>query len=170
MSGERSIVVQSTFSRGTTTVGPSPVDVHQIPSGTPLRSQIALELKAMIGERLARGQSMEEVLRQLGDPASLAESYLSAEPLEAAAFWPRAAAKVVDFFIVASVLAVPFVSRRMGLHSNVSVGVPELILLVLIVISPLYTVLSEYWAGGGESAEDCPLPDGRLNVDWPNRV
>ena len=46
--------------------------VDRMPSGNPLRAQITLELKAMIGERLARGQSMDEVLRQLGDPASFA--------------------------------------------------------------------------------------------------
>jgi len=121
--------------------------VDRMPSGTPLRSQIALELKAMIGERLARGQSMDEVLRQLGDPASFAESYLSAEPLEAAAFWPRAAAKMIDFVVVASVLALAFVFRRLGWQRAVGVGVPELILVFLIAVSPLYTVLAEYWTG-----------------------
>jgi uncharacterized RDD family membrane protein YckC len=121
--------------------------VDRMPSGTPLRSQIALELKAMIGERLARGQSMDEVLRQLGDPASFAESYLSAEPLEAAAFWPRAAAKIIDFVVVASVLALAVVFRRLRLQSDMGIGVPGLILVFLVVISPLYTVLAEYWAG-----------------------
>ena len=71
--------------------------VDRMPSGTPLRAQIAQELTALIGERLSRGQSMDEVRRQLGDPASFADSYLSAEPLVAAAFWPRAGAKIVDF-------------------------------------------------------------------------
>jgi uncharacterized RDD family membrane protein YckC len=124
--------------------------VDRIPPGHPLHAQIALELKAMIGERLARGQSMGEILRQLGDPASLADSYLSAEPLEAAAFWPRVAAKIVDFAIVTSVLALAVLvvrSRRFGLEGDVGVGVPELTLIFLFAISPLYTVLSEYWAG-----------------------
>ena len=125
--------------------------VDRMPSGNPLRAQIALELKAMMGERLARGQSMDEVLRQLGDPASFADSYLSAEPLEAAAFWPRAAAKIADVFIVVSVLALAALvvrfRRRVGLPGEVGVGVPELILIFLFVASPLYTVLSEYWAG-----------------------
>jgi uncharacterized RDD family membrane protein YckC len=124
--------------------------VDRVPSGNPLRAQIALELKAMIGERLARGQSMDEVLRQLGEPASFADSYLSAEPLEAAAFGPRVAAKIVDFVLVTSVLALAVLvvrSRRLGLHGDVGVGVPELILIFLVVISPLYTVLSEYFAG-----------------------
>jgi uncharacterized RDD family membrane protein YckC len=124
--------------------------VDRMPSGHPLRAQIALELKAMIGERLTRGQSMDEVLRQLGDPASFADSYLSAEPLEAAAFGPRVVAKIVDFVIVTSVLALAVLvvrSRRSGLQDDVGVGVPELILIFLFVISPLYTVLSEYCAG-----------------------
>jgi hypothetical protein len=97
--------------------------VDRVPSGNPLRAQIALELKSMIGERLARGQSIDEVLHQLGDPGSFADSYLSAEPLEAAAFGPRVAAKIVDFVIVTAIL------------------------IFLFVISPLYTVLSEYCAG-----------------------
>ena len=121
--------------------------VEQMPADNPQRSQIALELKGTIGERLARGQSMDEVLRQLGDPASFAESYLSAEPLEAAAFWPRVAAKVIDFVIVVSVLGFAVVYRRLGLPGNLRVGVPELILIFLFIMSPLYTVLSEYWAG-----------------------
>ena len=124
--------------------------VDRMPSGNPLRAQIALELKATIGERLARGQSMDDVLRQLGDPAAFADSYLSAEPLEAAPFWPRVAAKVVDLFIVISILALAALAvrfRRFGPEGDAGVGAPELILLFLFVISPLYTVLSEYYAG-----------------------
>ncbi len=124
--------------------------VDRMPSGIPLREQIALELRAMIGERLGRGQSMDEVLRQLGDPASFADSYLSAEPLVAAAFWPRIVAKIVDVVIVASVLALAALVvrfRRSGLQGDMGVGVPELILIFLLVISPLYTVLSEDFAG-----------------------
>jgi uncharacterized RDD family membrane protein YckC len=124
--------------------------VDRVPSGTPLRAQITLELKALIGERLARGQSMDEVLRQLGDPAELADSYLSAEPLEAAAFWPRAAAKTIDFVIVASVLALAVLavrSLRFGVRGDVGIGAPEVILIFLFLVSPLYTVLSEYYTG-----------------------
>lgn len=124
--------------------------VARIPPGHPLRAQLALELKAMIGERLARNQSMDEVLGQLGDPASFADSYLSAEPLEAAAFGPRVAAKIVDFVIVTSALALAVLlvrSRRFGLQDGVGVGVPELILIFLFVLSPLYTVLFEYCTG-----------------------
>jgi uncharacterized RDD family membrane protein YckC len=124
--------------------------VDRVPSGNPLRAQIALELKATIGERLARGQPMDEVLRQLGDPAAFADSYLSAEPLEAAPFWPRVAAKLVDLVIVVSILALAALAvrfRRFGPQGDAGVGAPELILLFLFVVSPLYTVLSEYYAG-----------------------
>jgi uncharacterized RDD family membrane protein YckC len=60
------------------------------------------------------------------------------------------AAKIVDFVIVMSVLALAVLvvrSRRFGLQGDAGVGVPELILIFLIVMSPLYTVLSEYAAG-----------------------
>lgn len=124
--------------------------VDRMPSGHPLRAQIALELNATIGERLERGQSMDEVLRQLGDPASFADSYLAAEPLEAAGFGPRVAAKIVDVVIIVSVLALAVLavrSLRSGLQVDVGIGAPELILIFLIVISPLYTVLLEYRLG-----------------------
>ena len=60
------------------------------------RTQIAAELRSHIAERLAHGHPLDEVLRQLGDPATLANSYLSAEPLVSAAFGSRVVAKLVD--------------------------------------------------------------------------
>jgi uncharacterized RDD family membrane protein YckC len=68
-----------------------------MPPGTPRRAQIAMELRGNISERLAAGQSLEEVLRQLGDPVVLAEAYLSAVPLVAGDFWSRATARLIDF-------------------------------------------------------------------------
>src|SRR5262245_6758636 len=67
-----------------------------LPRGTPLRDQIALELRSIIAERMNAGQSEADVLRQLGDPRRLADSYLSAVPLEPASFGRRAAARLVD--------------------------------------------------------------------------
>jgi uncharacterized RDD family membrane protein YckC len=58
-----------------------------------------MELQSHIAERLERGQSVEEAIRQLGDPARLAESYLSAVPLVPAPHLRRAAAKFVDLII-----------------------------------------------------------------------
>jgi uncharacterized RDD family membrane protein YckC len=74
-----------------------------LPAGTPRRDQIALELRGHIAERLEGGQKEDEVLRQLGDPMRLAESYLSAVPLVPATFGRRAAAKLID---VATLLVV----------------------------------------------------------------
>jgi uncharacterized RDD family membrane protein YckC len=119
--------------------------VEQMPADNPLRSQIALELKGTIGERLARGQSMDEVLRQLGDPASFAESYLSAEPLEAAAYWPRVAAKLIDVLVLIFPLSVAILLVRLG--GGGPLGVPELLIIFLFAFSPLYTVLLEYGFG-----------------------
>ena len=60
------------------------------------REQIAIELRSHIAERLAHGHALEDVLRQLGDPATLADSYLSAEPLVSAPLGSRVVAKIVD--------------------------------------------------------------------------
>ena len=58
--------------------------IDHVPEGLPLREQIAMELRSHIAERIAHGQTIEQVLRQLGDPLTLAESYLAAVPLQAA--------------------------------------------------------------------------------------
>ena len=73
--------------------------VDYMPRATPLRSQIATELRGHIAERVGNGQPLDDVLRNLGDPAALADSYLSAVPLSTVSFWRRAAAKIVDLLI-----------------------------------------------------------------------
>jgi uncharacterized RDD family membrane protein YckC len=70
----------------------------KLPAG-PLRAQIAAELRSHIAERVERGHSVEEAIRQLGDPAALAVSYLSAVSLVPAPHLRRAAAKFVDLAI-----------------------------------------------------------------------
>jgi uncharacterized RDD family membrane protein YckC len=74
--------------------------IDQIPEGLPLRDQIAMELRAHIAERMAQGQPLDEILRQLGDPQRLAESYLASVPLTAAPIVDRLVAKVIDAGIV----------------------------------------------------------------------
>ena len=71
-----------------------------MPGTMPSRAQIATELHSHIAERLAHGHPLEDVLRQLGDPAKLADSYLSAEPLVSASFGSRVVAKIVDALCV----------------------------------------------------------------------
>lgn len=77
-----------------------------LPPDMPAREQIAMELGGNIAERLERGQSMEAVLSQLGDPRVLADSYLSAVPLVPATFFSRVWAKLVDgaLFVTAAVV------------------------------------------------------------------
>jgi uncharacterized RDD family membrane protein YckC len=74
--------------------------LEHLPRGTPLREQIAMELRGTIADRLESGQSVEDVLRQLGNPTTLAESYLSAVPLVSATFLQRGIAKLIDVIVV----------------------------------------------------------------------
>ena len=74
--------------------------IDQIPAGLPLRDHIAMELRAHIAERMAQGQPLNEILRQLGDPLRLAESYLASVPLQAAPTFARLVAKVIDAGVI----------------------------------------------------------------------
>lgn len=78
--------------------------LNLLPRGTPLRDQIALELRSIIAERMNAGQAEADVPRQLGDPRQLAESYLSSVLLEAGSFGRRAAAKLVDVAAAAAIV------------------------------------------------------------------
>ena len=75
-----------------------------MPPTMPQRTQIADELRSHIAERLAHGHTIDDVLKQLGDPSALADSYLSAEPLVSAGFGARALAKIVDALAVSAVV------------------------------------------------------------------
>jgi uncharacterized RDD family membrane protein YckC len=77
-----------------------------MPPTMPMRAQIAAELRSHVAERVAQRVSLDEVLRQLGDPLRLAESYLSAEPLISAPFLQRVRAKIIDVLCVIAV-AIP---------------------------------------------------------------
>src|SRR5688572_16737473 len=71
-----------------------------MPRTMPSRAQIAAELRSHIAERLAHGHPLDYVLRQLGDPAKLADSYNSAEPLVSAPFGSLVLPEVVDAIAV----------------------------------------------------------------------
>ena len=75
-----------------------------MPETLPQRTQIAAELRSHIAERLAHSHALDDVLKQLGDPAKLADSYLWAEPLVSAPFGSRVLAKVVDAIAVLVVM------------------------------------------------------------------
>lgn len=118
-----------------------------LPRSTPLRETIALELRGHIEERLASGQPLGEVLRQLGDPARLAESYLAGLPLDAAGFGPRVMAKLTDLLgaiLPAALIAgLAWVSPREGWTA---------LLMVVAVMGGafgfvMYTIAAEYRTG-----------------------
>jgi uncharacterized RDD family membrane protein YckC len=72
--------------------------LSKVPPGE-LRTRIAMDLRSHFADHVEHGHSVEEAVRQLGDPGALAESYLSAVPLVAAPHLRRAAAKFVDLFL-----------------------------------------------------------------------
>jgi uncharacterized RDD family membrane protein YckC len=120
------------------------------------RAQIGIELRGHIAERVAAGHSVDDVLRQLGDPIALADSYLTAVPLVAAPLGRRILAKLADlglFFLVFAVLVIAVV-----LITSLSTAAAEqlwmmawvAILCALIVGSILfgiYNVVTEWRLG-----------------------
>jgi len=121
--------------------------ISQLPRDARLREQVAMELRSHIAERVEHGQTVEDALRHFGDPIVLAESYLAVIPLIRAPFWPRAAARLVDFFGVVS-LGVPifcvfFFTLRLELAFVAGVAVVG----ILLVVGTLYPVVAEYRYG-----------------------
>lgn len=117
-----------------------------MPRATPQRVQIELELRSVIAERLEHGQSLEEVIRQLGDPDKLAESYLAEVPLVPAAFWQRGVAKVVDVLALA-VATVPIgwaIGRLGGEFPFLDVIV---VLLLTGLLFGIYVAVAEWHFG-----------------------
>jgi uncharacterized RDD family membrane protein YckC len=121
-----------------------------LPRDTPERNQIATELRGHIAERLASGLPLEEVLRQLGDPLALAESYLAAVPLRSAPFGRRAAAKLIDIALImafiAPAIALAFVvgPEPMGFFG------PFLLLAVIVgssMLAAAYPLVAEWRYG-----------------------
>lgn len=114
-----------------------------LPSGTPAREQIAAELRANIEDRVARGQSLDDVLQQLGDPVTLAESYLEAVPLISAPFGRRAAAKAIDALLIMAFI-LPVIGMLIWLGSDWIR--PELIIIGIMCTGTLagfYLVAAE---------------------------
>ncbi|HXC54663.1 MAG TPA: RDD family protein [Rhizomicrobium sp.] len=77
-----------------------------MPRMMPERERIVADVRAHIEEDLQRGEALDTVLARLGDPATLAASYLSEVPLVSASLWRRAVAMAIDVAI-AGVIAVP---------------------------------------------------------------
>jgi uncharacterized RDD family membrane protein YckC len=79
--------------------------LSKMPTTTPRREQIAMELRGHISERVNAGEPLDEILEHLGDPMALAESYLSAVPLIAGDLWSRATARLIDVGLPVVLLA-----------------------------------------------------------------
>jgi uncharacterized RDD family membrane protein YckC len=118
--------------------------IGSLPHSQPIRSQVAMELRSHIAERVEHGQSVDDALRQLGDPIALAESYLTAIPLVAASFWERAAAKLLDLLVfVGAYLPAAWLLSRL-------VPTETVVILAIAVFAAgfcLYTALAEYRFG-----------------------
>ena len=118
-----------------------------LPRTTPQRQQIALELRGHIEERLAAGAPLADVLQQLGDPATLAESYLSGLPLVPAEFGARLMAKVLD--LLALLIAVAVLACLAWLSPRE--GLTVLFVAFAIVVAAFgfvtYTVIAEWRSG-----------------------
>ena len=124
--------------------------LRNMPAATPDRSAIATELRSHIAERVAHGQPLAEVLRQLGDPARLAESYLSAVPLTSAPLGRRAIAKIVD----ASIAVVVMGSIALVVGRAVDWSLPSIFPFVIFAALvggsfafATYTVVAEHTSG-----------------------
>jgi uncharacterized RDD family membrane protein YckC len=118
-----------------------------MPRDTPMREQIALELRSHIAERVGGGRPLGDVLVQLGDPDKLAESYLAAVPLESASADERVLAKLVDALVsvalVSPILIICWVIVRAGRNEGVW---PVLLVGTLILASCMlgvYTAIAE---------------------------
>ncbi len=116
--------------------------IDRFPQGIPLRAQIAMDLRSHIAERVEQGQPIEDVIRQLGDPAALADSYLAAVPLTPGSFWRRGGAKALDLLLLAAVAA-PFLWALLRIVETYVVFAIPLVALAF----PTYLVASEYWFG-----------------------
>jgi uncharacterized RDD family membrane protein YckC len=117
--------------------------LDQMPLDMPSRAEIATELRGHIAERVESGQPIDVVLIQLGDPATLAASYLAAEPLDSAPAGRRIAAKAVDIGLALAVV-VPLGAAMLARWGwGMIVGLPLLVFLGGSLLFGAYTIIAE---------------------------
>lgn len=118
-----------------------------LPASTPRRAQIAMELRGHIAERLDAGLPLSDILRQLGDPVTLAESYLVSVPLVSGSLLRRVAARAIDLGLAALCVAPMVVAiwtiapERVAPFFFIACVVWASLLVVL------YPVVAEAWFG-----------------------
>lgn len=124
--------------------------LDRIPRHLPLHAQVEQELRSLLAERLAHGQSEGDAVRQLGDPAVLAESYLSALPLIPAPFMSRVGAKVLDALMFAVVtvplVLVPLVILRASSGGTGEPGLGVFLFFAGLACSSLLFWVASAWA------------------------
>jgi uncharacterized RDD family membrane protein YckC len=115
----------------------------------PVRDQVEAELRGHIADRLERGGSVDEAVRQLGDPRALAESYLAAVPLRRPPHVRRGLAKLVDLAIVLFLPCLVFFTWwTTAAHEESPVWFAYAIAyFVSLGISCWYPILAEYGWG-----------------------
>ncbi|HUF16964.1 MAG TPA: RDD family protein, partial [Thermoanaerobaculia bacterium] len=118
-----------------------------LPRATPLRAQIEMELRGHIAESIAQGHSLDEAVAQLGDPVRLAESYLSAVPLEPAPHLARIAAKLVDIGTVVGIAALPVLVAWFVVSPEVLPFVAGIAVLCGGIGFLIYTIVAEHRRG-----------------------
>jgi len=132
--------------------------LDEMPHAAMKREQIAAELRAHVAERVADGHQLDDVLRQLGDPIALAESYLSAEPFVAAPLGDRVLAKLIDAAVVMA-FVVPVAAL---LAFVVPLEAIPFIVLVLVILAVsvflwIYTVIAESQTGQTVGKRACGI-------------
>lgn len=118
-----------------------------LPAATPRRAQIAMELRGHIAERLDAGLPLSDILRQLGDPVTLAESYLVSVPLVSGSLLRRLAARAIDLGLAALCVAPMVVAIWTIAPERVA---PFFFLACVIwasLLVVLYPVVAEAWFG-----------------------
>jgi uncharacterized RDD family membrane protein YckC len=124
--------------------------LSHMPASTPRREQIGTELRGHIVERLEHGVPLEEVLRQLGDPAALADSYLAQLPMALPPHGARLLAKIVDVAVLAlaiAVIAVPAFALATRFEGPVVFVVLVCSIVLGSILTAFYTIVAE-WSYG----------------------
>jgi uncharacterized RDD family membrane protein YckC len=124
--------------------------LSRMPRATPRRTQIGTELRGHIAERVAAGHAVDDVLRQLGDPSALAESYLAEVPLEVAPHGRRLLAKIADVALVVvtfAAVALPAAGIARAIDERVVWFALVLTIVICAILAAAYTVVAEWRFG-----------------------
>jgi uncharacterized RDD family membrane protein YckC len=124
--------------------------LRRMPAATPRRNQIGTELRGHIAERMAQGRSLDQVLRDLGEPGALADSYLAGLPMGLPRHGARILAKIVDVAVLALAIiaiAVP----AFALATRAAEGLVFFVLISSVVLGSIltafYTIVAEWRYG-----------------------